>query len=209
MAETHCHNPVIFDFETTSLDTRRCQIIQIGALAPLSNERFEAKIKFDVKAADPEALKVNSYKKKVWKREAISHKKARKRFIKFLKNHTSLKRTSKRGNPYQVVAGMGHGVAHFDWPILQRWFEDGDLFLPIDRRLYDTTQLVLWTVLGLESYSLSNIAAELGVARDGAHDAIVDCEMTADIAAILLKRQGDCPYKWVKRRLGQIRRRAK
>ena len=207
-SEVHYNNPVIFDLETTDLH-RDCQIIQVAALAPLSNKRFEAKIKFDVKSANPEALKINHYSKKVWKREAVSHKKARKRFHKFLEKHASLKRTSKRGNTYWVAAGMGNGVSHFDFPLIKKWFEDGDIFLPMERRVFDISQLAMWTAPDLESYSLSNLAEALGVAREGAHSAIVDCEMSADVAAQLLNQMGAWHLKWVKRRLGQIQRRRK
>jgi DNA polymerase III alpha subunit (gram-positive type) len=201
-------NPIIFDLETTSIDPQSCEIIQIAALAPLSNDKFEVKVKFKESFADPKALEQNSWSRKVWHNEAVPPNKAREQFTEFIRKHATQERISKRGNIFHVAVGMGYNIVRFDSIILQRWYKDESLFLPMDFRMLDVLQLALWEEPGLESYKLGDIAKELDCLREDSHDAMVDVEMTADVAAILLNQDREwLNLKWVKRRLRQIDRR--
>ena len=195
-------DPVIFDFETTSLDLQTCEVIQIAALAPKSNDKFEVKIEFDINKAEKSALDVNGYSRKVWKEEAISRRDGFEKFFKFLKTHASEKKMSKRNNPFYVAVGMGFNVVKFDMAILVRLAELYRMFIPMDYRPYDILQLALWELPGLESYSLKSVAEYFKCYRENHHEALADVETTADVAACLLydSENPKDNLKWVKRR---------
>lgn len=203
-------DPVIFDLETTGPDPNECKIIQIAALAPLSNDKFEVKLEFDPSKAEPEALEKNSFDLDVWDKEAVDPKTALEMFGQFLRDHTSQQRVSARGSMFRLALGMGYNILRFDMVLIHRYFHDYQMFLSMDYRTFDVMQLALWHLSGLESYSLVNVAKHLQCYRKGAHDALTDVEITADVAATLLAyddEHNNDPLKWVRRRLRMIKRR--
>lgn len=170
-------------------------IIQIAAIAVdeltfAEIEVYEQKIVFPTDHADPEALGMNSYEERVWKKEAVSEIEARLAFDAFLRRHASVRKVSRRGEPYQVASLAGHNAAAFDLPFLRAWFERAGLFLPAAFQVLDTMTLArIYTgVTGrtFDNYKLSTICETLGVAP-GTHDALADVRATIDIARELLR----------------------
>jgi DNA polymerase III epsilon subunit-like protein len=184
-------NLVFFDMETAGL-LERHPTIQIAAIATDDFEEvgsFEAKIKFDVSLADPEALKLNSYDPQVWDDEAIPEIAAVAKFYLFLQRHAETEMTSKRtGRPYKVTRVAGHNAATFDGPRLKSMFERNNQFLPAHPQVLDTLQLALWkTKAGFKSYKLADLCAHFGIETAGAHDALADVRMCAKLARQLMK----------------------
>jgi len=142
------HRVVYFDLETAGLDPAHADI-QLAAVATedfVEVDSFEAKIVFDLKAADPEALKINSYDEAVWRKEARPERDVVKRFASFLSQHATIEKMSKKtGNPYRVAWLAGHNIASFDVPRLSAMFKRHDRFLGAEIfRPLDTMQLAWW-----------------------------------------------------------------
>ena len=189
---------VFFDLETGGLQDDHPDI-QLGAVAiDLDTGReidsFEAKIKFDESLCDPEALRLNSYEREVWEREALEEREVVHWFSRFLLRKSAvIERFSKRtGNPYYVARLAGHNAARFDGPRLKRLFERHDAFLPASYLVLDTMQLALWTFAGLtngktpDNLKLETLAAHLGIATAQRHDALADALTSARVACRLL-----------------------
>lgn len=179
-------SPVIVDIETGGLDPKEHPIIQIAALHPLSGDEFEVKLEFDPEEVDEAVLKEVQYDPDVWAAEAIPPPKAFSRFCKFLRDHASLKKESRRGARYEVASVMGWNFA-FDHSFLFHHLNSRRIFIPYDLRFYDALQLALWMMPGLSSYRLGDVADHLQINSDGAHDALVDCRMTLEVVRVLLK----------------------
>lgn len=170
-------------------------IIQIAAIAVDEKtftelEVHEQKIAFNPEHADPEALGMNSYEERLWKKEAVSEEVARLAFDRFLRRHASVQKISRRGDPYQIASLAGHNAAAFDLPFLRTWFERAELFLPAAFQVLDTMILarIYASVTGrqFDNYKLSTICEALGVAP-GTHDALADVRATTEIAQELLR----------------------
>ena len=189
---------VFFDLETGGLDARHPDI-QIAAVATeglVEVDVFEAKIQFDARAADPEALKINSYDAKLWQKEAQPERVVVAGFATFLNKHATLERTAKgSGRPYQVARLAGHNVLGFDAPRLNTLFKRHGVFLPADTfRPLDTLQLAYWSAakLGLEpsNFKLATLCETFAISAEGAHDALADVRMCVALARALLERLG-------------------
>ena len=184
------------------LSTPHHEIIQLAAVAVDAEsweviDRFERKIAFEVGRASPEALEINSYDPEVWEREAVPARQAMAKFRDFLRNHSTVQKISKTGNPYKVAKLAGHNVARFDLPFLTRAYKALGLgFFPGDFIPLDTLQLAAWWLdssreRGLkpgdlpENLKLETLADYLNIPTDGAHDALADVEMNVLVAADL------------------------
>lgn len=181
---------VFFDTETGGLEPSH-PMIQIAAVATenfVEVAAFEAKIRFDGKDADPEALKLNSYDAEIWKREAQPESLVVEDFAAFLREHSHCEMVSKRtGRPYSVARLGGHNAATFDAPRLQATYRQHNAFLPAHPQVMDTLQLALWFTGGsLGSYKLADLCADYGIESAGAHDALADVRMCAQLARCLL-----------------------
>ena len=197
-------NPVVFDFETSGLDPNKHEIIQVAMGAPHTGQEIEYKLEFDMDKADPEALKINGYNEKDWE-SALSQQKGITTFNMFLNKHKTLKRISKRGNTYWVAALMGYNINAFDMKFLEAWKNKFDKFISADFRTFDVYSLALWLVPELDGYKLEQMAEYFGCHKEGAHDAMVDVNMTADVAACLIDFIGlDTGYEWIEKRLAKI-----
>ena len=107
---------VFVDLETGGTEVSHPDI-QIAAIA-MRNwaelDSFEAKIIFDEREADSEALEINHYDPEVWEREAIPEQEVIGRFGNFLRKHAVIKKVSKRnGKPYRVARLAGHNAWRF------------------------------------------------------------------------------------------------
>lgn len=181
---------VFFDLETSGLDKERHAITQIAAIAVcvitgVVHEEIEIKVLFKVEDADPEALRVNSYSKEVWERDAVHPEQALSQFSAFLKRHATVKMTSKLGRPYRVARLAGHNSATFDGPFLQAWYSRLGQFCPASYLTLDTLQLALWHFSGAvqqfqpENFKLQTLCNHLGIPTEGeAHDALADVKAT-------------------------------
>jgi DNA polymerase III epsilon subunit-like protein len=188
---------VYFDFETGGVEMRHPNI-SIAAIA-LENGReinsMHYRIRFDLAAADPEALRINHYDPALWEKEAISEEQATANFASFLHRHKCLTLTSvKTGKPYPVARLAGYNSASFDGPRASVMFDRWKIFPPFRRPTLDVLQLVLEHAdtyrLPLVNFKLSTVAAHFGIDTTGAHDALADCRMTAAIhAAIIAKKE--------------------
>lgn len=181
---------VYFDLETGGL-TDAHPDIQLAAIA-INGEgvevgSFEAKLKFDESAADPEALKLNHYDKALWDAEAIAPAEAIRRFVKFIDPHKCVEMISKRtGAPYNVARLAGYNALTFDLPRLKRLF--GTQFFPCSYHVRDVLQRTMWYFdeheggEKPENMKLSTVCAFFGIEVDGAHDALADVRMSAKLA---------------------------
>lgn len=197
---------VFFDVETSGLDPKYHEIIQIAAVAVDADNfdeiaTFASKVKFDASLASEDALAVNSYDPGVWQREAVPTLQARGEFDNFLREHATVRMVSKRtGRPYKVAQLAGHNAATFDMPFLRAWFDRRPSeFLPAAFLVLDTLQLAMWAAqcplapiipAGAEfrrsvptNFKLGTLCEYLGVdLGDDAHDAVNDVRATVAIA---------------------------
>jgi DNA polymerase III alpha subunit (gram-positive type) len=193
-------NPVFFDVETSGLDYNVHEITQLAAFAPATGEELNLYVKFDVSKANKEALEVGHYDEKLWKRNAIEQSEACEEFNKFLCGHKSVSRVSKKGKKYAVSVLAGHNAAKFDMFFIIEAFKKHGVFLPADFRCYDTMQLALWGCLDLEDYTLGGLARHFNLisASRNLHNAAVDVEINALVAAYLLRSLRSPLPRWAK-----------
>lgn len=186
---------VYFDLETSSLRDD-AEVIQLAAIAVGPDWReleiFEAKIKFDEAAADPEALKLNHYSPEAWA-NAESLQRVVARFTAFLNQYKSVEMVSKRtGAPYSVARLAGHNAATFDGPRLRRMFQACGAFLPAHPQVMCTLQASLWEVqrrgMKVESLRLESICKSFGVVLqpNDFHDALFDVRASVLLAKAIL-----------------------
>jgi DNA polymerase III epsilon subunit-like protein len=190
---------VFFDLETSGLDYKKHEVIQIAARAVDENfrgvDRFAARVTFDKEKADPDALKINHYTEEAWA-SALSPHQAAADFGAFLSRHATIRMTSKAGNPYRVAQLAGHNVASFDFPFLRALFyRDDDRFLPAGFITLDTLQLAAWTFRvaqpenAPENLKLGTLAEFFGIEVDAEaelHDAEADVAVNVAVARALL-----------------------
>lgn len=186
---------VYFDLETGGL-TECHPDIQLAAVA-MDGDRelgtFERKIRFDIRAADPDALQMNHFRLEVWLREAYEESLVAREFAEFLSDYKAIEMISKRsGRAYSVVRLAGYNAASFDGPRLQRMFRRHDVFLPAHPQVMCVMQRALWwfqeTGFRPESMKLGDVCEFFGVPLEGAHDALADVRATARLACALKER---------------------
>jgi DNA polymerase III epsilon subunit-like protein len=192
---------VFFDVETSGLDPKAHDVIQIASIAV--DESFEelanyhARVQFDAAKASPEALEVNHYTPEAWA-DAEPARVVVDEFAQFLSAHATVSQVSKRtGRPYKVAQLAGHNVATFDVPFLREMFGRVGQFCPIRFIALDTLQLAAWWVHRFsvmrdrpapENLKLETLADHFGIKRTGdAHDALSDVEVTVRLAHQLLE----------------------
>lgn len=181
-------NLVIFDLETGGLDLHH-PIIQIAAVAV--NEQFvevghyEAKLAFDPSKCDPQALQMNCYNEATWKAEQIPPITAVLGLNEFLKKHSALEFKSKAGTHYKVARGAAYN-APFDAPRLQALFREHGKFLAMSPQVMCIMQLAMWAEFDMKndtlpSYKLSQVCERFWIEAEGAHDALADCRLAAEV----------------------------
>lgn len=182
---------VFVDLETAGLEPWR-PIIQIAAIvvdARLKElERFEAKLQFHYKFADPASLRKASYSAVRWKQEAIPSGEGMNRFSDLLRRHSTVDQTSANGRPFQVAQLVAHNGT-FDGGFLKAWFERFRKFLPASPRVFCTLQRAVWLFHENKSltpppdFKLQTLCHYFGVTlRSGdAHEALNDVEATVKL----------------------------
>lgn len=188
---------VYFDFETGGLLPNQPNI-QLAAVAvdDAFNEldSFEAKIQFDVNAADAKALEINHYSEELWKLTALPEAEVVVQFQQFLRKHATVDMVSKRtGNTYKVARLAGHNAATFDNPRLMDAFKRHNQFLPAHPLAMDTMQRAMWFAhengIQFESLKLGALCAYFKIALPDAHDALADVRGCVALAKAMRGQQ--------------------
>ncbi|HNW93624.1 MAG TPA: 3'-5' exonuclease [bacterium] len=179
---------VIFDLETGGLELTH-PVIQLAATAVDDHwqelESYQAKIQFDARTADPEALTINHYDPAVWANEAKSEAQVVAEFGAFLKRHATIEMTSKRTGAKYFCAQLIAYNAAFDKPRLDRMYKRHNAFLPAHPRALCALQRAAWWAVERNvtapDLKLTTLAAHLQIPVDGAHDALVDTRLAAKV----------------------------
>lgn len=198
---------VIFDLETTGLDPRHHQPIQIGAVALDGEtlcelEAFEVKVRFEQARAAPEALAVNSFEESAWEKEAVSEHEAARAFSEFLKRHATTRRETAAGKPF-FVAELGAFNSAFDMPFILAWYERLGEFLPAAFHGRCFLQRAMWhffeaSLAAPPDWKLGTLCDAFGVPLgEYAHDAVYDARATASLYRKMLS--GAAPTRVARR----------
>ncbi|MBQ7643355.1 MAG: UvrD-helicase domain-containing protein, partial [Clostridia bacterium] len=163
---------VVYDLETTGLDTENDDFLQISALKMgKDGEKGQMNI-FVMPLAEisPEAIATHGYgKEELQKRGAVSAKTALIRFKEFAGG----------------CVLIGHNSYAFDDNILFRTAKREGVELGLGER-YDTLSIARLFRPDLADYKLSTICGEFGVVNERAHDAFSDVTATAAILKVLI-----------------------
>ena len=172
--------PLIFvDLETTGLDPRKHEIIQIGVLV-VSQPDFEIVRKWEVKVkpehietASREALELNNYDSEKWK-DAIPIKKALEEFNQLAKDGILI----------------GYNIA-FDWLFLEVGFSRHKIDPSCDYHHLDVPSMAFLALYkeDLKRLRLGEITKHFGLSRRSeTHDALEDVELTYQIFRKLMEQ---------------------
>ncbi len=141
----------IIDLETTHLDPRIGEIIELGCVR-VDQESFDIIETFDFKiepthihTADPEALKVNGYTEAKWE-EAIP--------LLTALNSVSVSCPNHIFTAYNVT---------FDWSFLKKAYQGLHRADPFHYHRYDVLTLAAFMLPGLKSKSLKSVCETLGI----------------------------------------------
>jgi DNA polymerase III epsilon subunit-like protein len=165
------------------------QLAAVAVDAGVELATFDQRIAFDEAAADPQALALNGYTREAWG-DAVAPGIAASRFAAWLRPFCALERVSKAGNPYRIARCAAYN-AGFDMPRVEALF--GSQFCPWDRRVRDVLQRVLFWfdehphVPPPENFKLTTVAAHFGLSVNGAHDALADARMAAQVYGAMME----------------------
>jgi len=192
------NNIVVFDLETTGVDTKTCQITQIAAVAlnPRTLSYTDAdKYSTFVRPEDFDSIdqgNIDFHCKaqgctqeellKTW-REAPSAKIAWKDFVGWLEGYT-------RGKGFTTCPiPAGYNIKGYDLPIIRRYAKkfgnvdkEGIQKLFHRRDMFDLMDFInLWfeNSKALKNYKLDTVREYFGISKEGAHDALKDVLDTA------------------------------
>lgn len=177
---------VYFDFETGGVEPHHPSI-QLAAVAwdgSVEIGTFEQKIAFDEMEADPTALALNHYDRQAWV-DAKPAGVAAARFAAWLRPYCTIKKTSKAGKAYAVARLAGYNAASFDAPRLRELF--GTQFLPGEYPVRDVLQRAVFyfdehpNVTPPPNLKLVTVCEFFGIKTAGAHDALTDSRMCAEL----------------------------
>ncbi len=161
---------IIVDLETSGLNVRSCEILEIAAIKILGGrivDSFSSLVRpyFPIEKA---ALKVNKISLDELSR-APDARDVMPHFFKFISNH-------KIG---------GFNISSYDWPIITRYAEAFNYRLQND--IFDILFLARRKLPHLENRRLSSLAAYLQIDTSGSHRALKDCEITQQVLQCLLR----------------------
>lgn len=177
---------VTFDFETGGVEPRHPSI-QLAAVAcdgAVELGTFEQKIAFVEAEADPAALAMNHYTSQAWV-DAKAPAVVAAKFAAWLKPYCTVKKKSKAGNDYFVARLAGYNAIAFDAPRLREFF--GAQFLPGEYPVRDVLQRAAFyfdehpTITPPANMKLATVCAFFGINTTGAHDALTDARMCAEL----------------------------
>lgn len=196
------NNIIVFDYETSSLDTSSAVILQIASVA-INGRNFQIEDKFqsyikpeNLDIITPEITAVNGITKEIVQDSPQEN-------VVFPKWAEWISRYSgKKGSIWDNPLASGWNITNYDMPILERYCKKygyteaktgrQKLFHPVF--ILDTMQYYWWltrTNNDLRSISLGSILEYTGMPKDeiskGAHNAIWDVEQTAALTVKILK----------------------
>lgn len=178
---------VYFDTETGGIEPAR-PTIQLAAVAMENGVElgaFEQNIAFNEADADPTALAMNHYTPQAWV-NAVPPRACAAKFAAWLRPYQTVTLTSKRtGQPYTVARLAGYNALTFDLPRLRAMFDGA--FFPCEYLVRDVLQRALFwfderpNVPRPENFKLSTVCEAFCISTDGAHGALADARMSAEL----------------------------
>lgn len=160
-AEPTIYDYIVFDIETTGLDTQNDEIIEIGAVAVQSSkivDTFSTLIKPKSNISSKISQITGITNEMLEGQPTIDD--VMPKFLKFIGNNLII----------------GHNIDGFDLPFCNRIAND--LNLPSINNITKDTLIIARENLNLNSNTLSNVAYALGVKVDITHRAVDDCIIT-------------------------------
>ncbi len=178
------HNLAFIDLETTGLDPRKHEIIEIGglivkqipeagrgpALEVISEFEFKVKPK-NLELADPEALRINGYNDAEW--------------LFAVDLEQALKVLAEKAAGANIV---GQNVI-FDWLFLQEAFAKTGITNTMHYHKIDVIPMAFAKFYHddqMQNFNLRALAEKLGVKNERAHTALADVKTTFEIYKKLL-----------------------
>lgn len=193
---------VFLDLETTGLNPRRHEVMQIAAVAVDQHlrvlEEFEVKVRVTGRNVPRGMLRRTRYDPELWRRTSISPKFAACQLARFLRRHSTRPSMGSRasGRVAQLVA---HN-AEFDGPFLEAWSRRQRVHMPVSFRAVCTIQRAEWFFIEAElprprSMTLLALCEYFGVDFHpaDAHEALADARATVALYRALthaLQRSG-------------------
>jgi DNA polymerase III epsilon subunit-like protein len=180
---------VVFDLETGSVDTKRCELVEIACIAldgftlkPIAGSEFVSLVKpLDFSNLQPEALKVNG-KTPDELRTAPDRKAVLKRFSEHVKQFNA---KGALGKPFAA----GKNIRAFDLPILDRVMAEDGLGTPggrqtcFDLRTQIDVEDDLLRFFGhvdvMPNMKMDTVRNYFGMSKERAHEAMTDVWQTA------------------------------
>jgi len=162
------NNFAFIDIETTGLDVRIHEILEIGCVIATPEleviEKFELKIKPEnIEKADPVALKINHYKPEDWE-DALSAPEAMKILASKVKD----------------CIMVGQNVS-FDISFIEYNFNKNDIKNPMHYHRLDTMSIA-WAKLhraeDLTHFSLRELCKRFGIKNENSHTGLADAFAT-------------------------------
>lgn len=161
---------VVFDLETTGLDTKTCKIVEIGAVKVVNGkivEKFETFVNPECKIP-PDATKVNNITDDMVK-DAPTIEKVVPDFYKFC---------------YGSIL-VAQNIS-YDYPIISRFGIDN--LYDFNNEQQDTVVLAKKYVKGLANYKLATLCNHFDISLIGAHRALNDTVATAKLFVKLIEK---------------------
>ncbi|MEK7555752.1 MAG: 3'-5' exonuclease [Patescibacteria group bacterium] len=175
-------NLAFIDLETTGLELKRHEIIEIGCIVARQIQRepgekggaslqvieeFEIKVKPEhFETADPVSLEINGYREDDWK-DALSLSAA-------------MQIVAEKTKEANIVA---HNVA-FDWMFLEKAFEETGVKNMMHYHKLDTIPIAfakLYDVPEVQKFSLRSLCEYYGIENKKAHTALSDARATYEL----------------------------
>lgn len=163
---------VVFDLETSGLDSQRDEILEIAGIkmkGPEEVARFEVLIQ-PTRAIPPEVEKINGLNEIFLLVNGRKSKEAVGDFLTFI------------GNAIVV----GHNIKDFDWLFIQAHANRHQLTKPTNN-LIDTL-LLSRKLLALPKYNLTEVARHFGYENRNAHRAMPDVEVNVQVFIKLMEK---------------------
>lgn len=164
MEEALMNQYVIFDFETSGLNSKYAEVIEISAIKIVDNlviKEFDTLVK-PTNRIDSYSTAVNGITDDMVL-NAPSLENALSEFLNFIEDSTLL----------------GYNIASFDMPILRR-IALNTLKREISNEVIDILHIARKRLPSLPDYKLSTVATHFNISIDGAHRALADCYIAKD-----------------------------
>lgn len=183
---------VFFDLETTGLNPRRHEVMQIAAAAVDEDlnvlEEFEVKVRIRGTRVPKDVLLLTRYDPELWRRKALPPRIAALRFAQFLKRHATCTISGfGRRAPRRAAQLVAHN-ASFDGPFLEAWAKRNRVRMPVMFRTLCTLQRAEWYFAESgqrrpASLRLLSLAEHFGIpfTEQEAHDALADVRATVEL----------------------------